>query len=123
LMLRSLPASTFLEYTADGSSVILGAGGQYPEVYDADTGRLQLRLEGGTARDFLDMTLSQDGRLLFMADESGVYMWHLEDVTERSPQAQRLALDFAVQQVAISRDGERLFVVGQDGMVHVMGVP
>ena len=117
---RTIPESTFLQYTPDSQHIIMAVNGDYPRIFNAATGEEIAELQhAGEKLVFHDMLLSPDGNLLFMAQDSGVYVW---DLQSDDMQSIRLPLDIAVRQLGMSADGTRLMVVGLDGMVHTLGV-
>ena len=120
---RSSLSGTYLEYTPDGNRIIMADDEQPPEIYDPVSGNLLLTLTGSSNLAFADMTIGHDGSYLLMADDYGLFMWDIENAFNGDTVPRQLDVDFAVRQIAISSDGTRLFLVAQDGTIHVMGIP
>lgn len=120
---RGLPESSYLRYTPDGDTIIMAVNNDMPQIFDATTNDLLFELEHSQPHaQFNDMVLSHNGRYLLMAQDSGVYVWDLDDL-DNDVMSRRLPLAITPAQVAFSHDDTRLFVVGVDGLVRVYGIP
>jgi WD40 repeat protein len=112
---RSLPANTFLEYSHDGSLIILVGDGSAPKFFNSTTGEAVASLDSLGVTRFNAIALSNT--YLYLAADTGIYVVNLSN-----PDNYQI-LPYNATQLAVSADGQRLFYVGRDGMVRVLGLP
>jgi serine/threonine protein kinase/DNA-binding beta-propeller fold protein YncE len=102
-----------LAVNADGTLVAL-AGPSGLAFYYTDTPRLLINRPDRTAQD---VAFADDGRFAVASDNGAVRIW--DDVTQRQERLVLRGPAREVRRVALSRDGQRVAAVEQDGTVRV----
>jgi WD40 repeat protein len=116
---RSLPSNTFLEYSHDGNYIIMVGDGAAPKIFNSQTSELLASLDNLGVNSFNAIALSD--AYLYLAADVGIYVVNIEAVLLNPDNF--LILPYNATQIALSADGKRLFYLGRDGTVRVLGLP
>jgi WD40 repeat protein len=120
---RSVPTNTFLEYSPDGKLIIMVGDGAAPKFFNSHTGDLLASLDSLTISSFYDIVVSPDSQFLYLATEEGILRIDLAAAIENPDALEIVSLPFIANQLAMSADSRRIFYLGRDGMVRVLGLP
>jgi RNA polymerase sigma factor (sigma-70 family) len=99
-----------IAFTPDGKTV--AAAADHIHLYDSVSGKERLRIDRGARA----LVFSRDGTVLTGAVSGAVYRWDAASGRQLAPAAGQ---DSAVEQIAVSADGRRVFTTDQDGDLYL----
>lgn len=121
--IRQDAGSAFLQYSDDGSMLVMFGYDQFVELWDVQTGQLIIQLENGTS-PVRSATLSNDNQLILVATRNQVFVWNLSTIAEEIPRGTiQLPPGNRVNVLLWSADNRLIAFANEIGSVFFYGIP